>query len=158
MALKAPPAPVVFTATQGSADAFVEASVSTGLSGNLAFNARQFQYQLKNASGLAGLGTDCEIQWSLTRRSKAAMPTLDDSDVIYKGGFVMAVVTSGIALLPTEGSFTPLVDIPIVEETLYLQLDSTGTAATLAICVVMSVESDSISDIERLRIISRSLQ
>lgn len=156
MALDAETTPIVITATQGSADAFAQGSVLTGLSGRQAFNIKSIFIELTNELHGAG-GVDCYWGISLSRRSKTALPTLADTDVIYKWAFSNGFTTSGNVYLPNTNTFIPQKQIAIVEETLYAQIDSTATTLTNIAVVRLEVELDTMSDIDRLNLITRSL-
>ncbi len=70
--------------TQGSADAFAEASVATALQGlnNVAFRVREIFFEAPPGAirAINVLGFEA----SITRRTKTAMPTVNDRDVIAK--------------------------------------------------------------------------
>lgn len=157
MALKASLTPLVITLTQGGADAFVQGSVLTGLTGKQAYNVRAFHLDLPGSQLLA-MSADSEFAVTITRRSKTATPLLSDSDVLHKWSFANALTTSGEIFFPCTVTYVPQLEIPIVEETIYAQLDSTSLSMTLANVVVrMDVEIDTMSDIDRLNLITRSL-
>jgi len=157
LALKPATTPLVISLTQGGADAFVQGSVLTGLSGRQAYNVRAFTLELPGSQLLA-VSADSELQVAITRRSKSAMPLISDSDVLFKWSFANALTTSGEVFFPCVHVYVPDLEVPIVEETLYAQLDSTTLAMTLANVIVrMDVELDTMSDIDRLNLIARSL-
>jgi len=155
MALKAATTPLIITLTQGSADAFVQGSVLTGLSGRQAYNVRAILIELPVA--LNAISADNSLQVSITRRSKTAIATLADSDTIFARAVSKDFATSGSTLLDAVSVYVPDLEIPIVEETIYAQLDSTSTTLTNTVIVRMEVELDSMSDIDRLNLIARSL-
>lgn len=158
MALGAALTPLVISATQGSADAFIQGSVLSGLSGRSAYNLRAVSFEITGyvASSLANAS---EISLAITRRSKAAMPAISDSDVLWKRQWQFKLTTSGAVFIPTMcgTDIIGLAELPLVEETLYAQLDSSTTAATLTAIIRMEVELDTMSDIDRLNLITRSL-
>lgn len=158
MALAAALTPLVISLTQGSADAFVQGSVLTGLSGRSAYNVRAAFVEFPNAAALAAaIGADQEISVSVTRRSKTAIATMADSDTLFAWKFAFSLVTSGFIMIPLVHSVFPAIEVPIVEETLYAQLDSSGTAISNLAVVRLDVELDTMSDIDRLNLIARSL-
>lgn len=157
MALKAATTPLAFALTQGSADAFVQASVLTGLSGNTAYNVRQVFSELTNSAAISGTNVDAVWEMAITRRSKAAMPNLADTDVIWKRSLAVLYTTSGHVLVPLTEVWTPQLEVPIVEDTLYAQLDSNGSGLSNAAVVRLEVELDTMRDIDRLNLIARSL-
>lgn len=155
MALKAALTPLVLTATQGSADAFVQGSALTGLTGRQAYNCRQITFEITNS--LMALGADADFSLAVSRRSKTAMPLLSDTDVLFKWYWAYSMTTSGIAVVANTFVITPQIEVPIVEETLYFQVDSTGSTLTLACVARLELELDTMSDIDRLNLITRSL-
>jgi len=155
MALNAATTPLVITLTQGGADAFVQGSVLTGLSGRQAYNVRAIFIEF-TATNLQAMAQDCDISVAITRRSKTAMPTLADTDVLYKQTLSGAFTTSGLAVVKGVDVYEPDGELPIVEETIYAQLDSTTLGTNTAI-VRLEVEIDTMSDIDRLNLITRSL-
>lgn len=158
MALDAALTPLIVTATQGSADAFVQASVATGLSGRSAYNVKAFYLEFPNAAALSAVfAADSEVQVSVTRRSKSAIATLADVDTLMKWSFIVALTTSGQIIFPGVSIAFPQIQVPIVEDTLYVQLDSTATGLSNVAVVRMDVELDTMSDIDRLNLIARSL-
>jgi hypothetical protein len=157
MALKAAATPLVISLVQGSADAFVQGSVLTGLTGNQAYALLGVAKEILNAATLMTAAADFEISMALTRRSKAAMPNISDSDVIWKSVLAFNFTTSGVTELTLTEYWKPDLEIPIVEETIYAQLDSTGTGAVQSAILRMDVEVDTMSPIDRLNLITRSL-
>lgn len=153
MALKAGSAPLTLTALQGSADAFVQASLATGLTGTTAFNLRTIQRQLTVAMVVNG----ATYQMALTRRSKTSMPNLSDPDVIWMEELQGIFTTSGALMVQRTNIFRFDEDIPIVEETIYCQLDSAGTSASNNLILRLGVDVDTITPIDRLTIVSRSI-
>jgi hypothetical protein len=158
MALNAALTPLVISLLQASADAFVQSSVLTGLTGRNAYNVRSIYVEFPNAAAISSaISADQEISVAITRRSKTSMPNLSDSDVIHKVSFAAALVTSGFIWIPLVNIYTPPLEVPLVEETIYACLDSTGTAILNLAVVRLDVELDTMSDIDRLNLITRSL-
>lgn len=157
MALSASLTPLIISLTQGGADAFVQSSVQTGLTGRQAYNVKAFMVDFTNIATQAGIAADHSIEVSITRRSKTAIATLADSDVLFRYAFAVEFTTSGVAYIPGVIIYVPQLEVPIVEETIYAQLDSTGSTLTNTAVVRMDVELDTMSDIDRLNLITRSL-
>lgn len=155
MALKPPATPLFITLVQGAADAFVQASVVTGLSGRQAYNLKGIALQITNNLALVN---NQNIQVALSRRSKTAQPNLADSDVLFQ--FDHQFFQAGAAYAYSFGRwhyFVPPLEVPIVEETIYAQLDSAATAVVNTVILRLDLELDTISDIDRLNLITRSL-
>lgn len=154
MALKAPVAPGIISAVQGVADAFVQASLLTGLQARQAYNLRGIAYQF--VSSMVALN-GARFQFALSRRSKVAMPNISDIDVISLEDQQYKFTTSGAAMIKQSGYITLPADTPIVEDLIYLQLDTDATAVVNTLVVRLDWEIDTISDIDRLNLIARSL-
>lgn len=158
MALSASVTPLVISMTQGGADAFVQGSVLTGLSGRQAYNAKAVALSIPSASLVA---VNAATLWSwyvtLTRRSKTAQPEISDNDVIFRWSLASQFTTSGAFTWAGDYYQVFPLDQPIVEETIYAQLDSDGVGTAFSAIVRIDVELDTISDIDRLNLITRSL-
>lgn len=140
-------------ATQGSADAFVEAEIATGLSNvtRSAFRIRRIEWYTPGV-----IGADSSVTMTLRRTSAASVSFLA-ANAMIGGRWVSTELT-------TSGMFTyePFITIPyakdeellIVEETLFLQLDSTGTGNANTGAVRIGYEVRSITETERLSILS----
>jgi len=141
--------------TQGSADAFAESEIATGLSG---IGTRAYVVSLINAewSPLAAVN-GAELEVALTRRSKSAMPTVTDRDVIFKRKFTYRLTTSGAVLVPSVESIAPADELVIVEDPLYMCIDSGSTSAANTFRLSISCTDRRISEIERLALLARSL-
>lgn len=155
MALKIDAYPIILSATQGSADAFKEGSVSTGLTGRQAYNLKSVAIQLVTDAKYTGSWTRYQV--ALSRRSKTSFPTLADPDVIYMLDFGGSYITSGAFGIAQSWVYNFPRDVPIVEETLYLEFDSANTAVASTLILRGEVELDTISDVDRLNLITRSL-
>lgn len=155
MALKAATTPLVISVTQGSADAFAQGSVLTGLSGRQAYNVRAILIEIP--ATVMSISADSSIEVAITRRSKTAMPTIADSDVLHKRIFAKDFATSGEGVAEMLSVYVPDLEVPIVEETLYAQVDSAATGLSNTVIVRLEVELDTMSDIDRLNLIARSL-
>ena len=156
MALTVPPTPLVIALTQGGADAFVQGSVLTGLSGRQAYSLKGIAFEMTSAFSAVTL-TEYEV--AVTRRSKAAMPLTSDSDVIVKLRFQQLTAGAAYFMIRDKAPiyWKPEFEVPIVEETIYAQLDSAASAIVNSFIVRLDVELDTMSDIDRLNLITRSL-
>lgn len=150
----------IITLTQGGADAFVQGSVATNLANSgYAWNLVRARFMLRNPGTImAATGADFEISTSVTRRSKAAIPNLADVDVItaYQR---MKIMDTAVGFVIADLSFKEEYEPPIVlpEETIYAQLDSTGSGLTLVGDWKLEYELVKISEVDRLTILARSL-
>lgn len=149
---------LVGSVTQGSNDAYAEAEIATALQGigNVSFRVREILFELPFV--LDGDGED--IQIALTRRTKTAMPLITDRDVIAKYSRGVQLVTSGVIVENgvVRFTYTEDDDVRIVEDPVYLQVDSTATAATNTVYCRIGYERASISAVDRLTLLTQSLE
>lgn len=146
--------------TQGSADAFAVSEIATALTGagNIAFRVRELLFELPNAALIAA-ATD-QIEVALCRRTKAAMPNVTDRDVIAKISLGRQFTTSGDSVV--EGvrrlTFSEDDELLIVEDPLYLVVDSAATALASTVYCRIGYERASISAVDRLTLLTQSLE
>ena len=158
MALDAATTPLIISATQGAANAFVQGSVLTGLSGRNAYNVKAIAFDITPIITIGDIWAAVSVlEMTVSRRSKVAIPTLADVDVIHRFTLVSDINTSGAVITPMTFYFYPQIEVPIVEDTVYLQLDTNGIASAVTGIVRLEVELDTMSDIDRLNLIARSL-
>lgn len=141
---------IVASVTQGSNDAFVEGTISTGLS-----NVNRTAWRIRRVHWLlpALPGVDSNVQAVLRRNSAASI--LADAGMITGCYRANEFTTSGLnyqSTFPNEEQFERDEDLTIVEETIYLNLDTNGTSATNSLTVRIAVEQRSITETERLTI------
>lgn len=145
--------------TQGSADAFAQAEIATALTGlsNVAFRVRELLFE---RPPLALSGAADEIQVALSRRSKSAMPLITDRDVIAKINVILALTTSGAALQSVVDrlTFTEDDEVLVVEDPLYLDVDSNSTALANTVYCRIGYERTNISAVDRLTLLTQSLE
>lgn len=146
--------------TQGAADAFAQGTVVTGLEGQTtqAFRIQRIEVEFDYAAIFAlTAGNDIEV--ALSRRSKTAMPSIQDVDVIKKFHPAFALVTSGAAQQNNILEFVPAPgeDIILVEDPIFLDIDSTATGIVQTALLVVTYEIVTISQIDRLLLITQSL-
>jgi len=147
----------VGTATQGSADAYVEAEIQTALQGQTrnAFKVVSIQFEWINPNPAPAAAFVFEV--ALSRRTKTAMPNLSDNDVIVKWAGHNVVATSGGSQLESIFTFIPVGDLLIVEDPLYFQVDSALTADANTFVMGVEYELVQISEIDRLTLLTQSL-
>jgi hypothetical protein len=145
--------------TQGVADAYASQAFITGLQGisNLSFRLRELliEIPLQNSSAANFL------QVQITRRSKAAIALITDPDVLFamklRRPFDTAVGFGPLENVVLRHLFSEDEDVRIVEDQLYLNVDSDATAAASTIYARLGVESVRITETERLNLLVRSL-
>lgn len=147
------------TLTQGSSDAFIQASVTTGLYGQtkVAYRVRELLFEFSSTGGVAGATAQLEL--ALTRKSFGAMPTAAEKSLIWKWKRSNVLVTSGMVTANTavREVFQESDNILLVEDPIYAQLDTNGTSATNTVYLRIGYERVSISDVDRLTLIANSL-
>lgn len=152
------------TVTQGGADAFAQAEMATALTGikGTAYLINAIRYELilpavpvfpLNVAALQ------DISLALTRRTKAAMPNISDVDVIHKWKYTgtWTTLVGSVAAFKAADVFEPKGEILVVEDPLFLQIDSTGSGAIWSAVVDVDYEVKKISDIDRLSLLTLSL-
>jgi hypothetical protein len=145
--------------TQGGADAFVQASMQTGLEGQVrqAFKILQASWEWTN-NGLPSSASPTNLEIAISRRTKAAMPLISDNDVIYKWLMGWRVLTSGIAVYEGIQRWQPMGDVFIVEDPVYIQVDSAATAQANNIVLRIDYDIVTLTELERLTLLTQSLQ
>lgn len=154
MAIK-PAGYLLSSVTQGSADAFVEGTVVTGLSliGTTGYLIRGIHIQRPNL-----LAVD-NIQYviAVTRRTKSASAGWYDADTIFSDMVKIELATSGAFAYNQTVSWYPPGPTYIVEDNLYFQLDSSNTSATNTATLRIEYEVIRITESERNALVSRTL-
>lgn len=144
------------TLTQGSADAFVQATVQTALEGLTTTAYKINRVTLEFAQAFVGASA-ANYEVALTRRSKAAMPNITDQDVMMKKALRESFTTSGMIILDGVIEYTPAIELLVVEDYLYFQLDSNGTSVANTVYALIEYEIQRISEIDRLTLLTQSL-
>jgi hypothetical protein len=145
------------TITQGGADAFVQASITTGLSGETrkAYRVRHLLIELP-------FGTlpevDSNLEVAFTRKSVSSMASIADKHTIWRFKRQLIITTSGQVLwdVLVERVFADD-EFLIVEDPLYMCLDSNGTSASNAATFALGYEEVAIADDARLELLVNSL-
>lgn len=147
-----------FTLTQGGADAFIQASISTALSGLTKTCYRLSEILLEFPSCPNVLN---DMQFALTRKSYAAMATsmvLEKSMIAYYRRQANFTTSGMIIFERTVQLRWADDDAPIlVEDPLYAQFDTASTSATNVLYGRIGYWQDSISEVDRLTLIANSL-
>lgn len=152
--------------TEGAADAFVNTAMATALNGITRTAYRLLELTAEMVVPAlpmfpTGAAAVQDFELCLSRRTKAAMPVISDVDVIQK--FVRAshfatAVGYGPVFDPVLKWTPPAASrILIVEDPLYLQLDSTATGQALSFVVTLDYEVVSITELDRLTLLTQSL-
>lgn len=148
---------IVGTATQGGADAFVQAEIATALSGQSqrAMRVREILFELPSV-GSANLAT---LEAAICRRTMASMPNVTDRNVIAKYFRNVVLTTSGTYLGERVARLTFSEDdeVLVVEDPLYFVLDSNATSAANTAYARIGYELVNISANDRLQLALQSL-
>lgn len=143
--------------TQGGADAFAIAELATALQGitRTAFRIRELLFEVPRQPMVAS----GNIEIALCRRTKAAMPLVTDRDVVAKIKSGTEFTTSGAIYtsLIRRLTFTEDDELLIVEDPLFLAVDSNATTLTQTVYCRIGYERTNISDVDRLTLLTASL-
>ena len=154
---KRPAMRLVFSATQGSADAFVETEIQTGLStlGKTAYRILEVGLQLSNIPNVNG----ANIEFALSRASDTTVAAINDRSMLYRNYASVIFTTSGATYQPSVYRWQPLEDanVIIVEEVIYAQLDSGSTSQTNVAKGYILIEPLDITEADRTALIAQSL-
>jgi hypothetical protein len=143
------------TVVQGGADAFVQSSIVTALAGQSRQAYRVLGLHVEIDRFFMAAGANIEV--AFTRRTKAAMPLISDVDVVHKFKWGMEFTTSGGFNQYAIGDWIPAGDVIIVEDPLYVQLDSNATTGTHTVAWQLEYEIITLSEVDRLNLLARSL-
>lgn len=146
---------LTLTAVQGGADAFVQASVSTGIIPENGVGFKVIGMEIA-FSALQAVSADFDITWSLSRDTKTGVTGLSDDDIILYDGFYGSLTTSGQILIPGRVQYPPQEGIYIVEPTIYLQFDSTATGLTSTASMRVYYEEVGLNEVDILRILNNA--
>lgn len=140
------------TLTQGSADAFVEAAITTNLvpADGYAFKVSHIAYD-----GLLQAGVNnsyCEF--AISRDTKTAVPHYDDPDTLFYFKRRAVFATSGLSLENVSDVLTLQNGIYIVEPTIYVDMDSSATAAVQTMNIRIYYEEVKLTEVEILRLLN----
>lgn len=153
MAIK-PSGYLLASVLQGAADAFAQTTIPTGLSliGNIAYQLRCIRWYHDRMLAV----DNTLVQVSVCRRSKSAIAAWTDPDCILYIQQNVELATNGAFISNNTGTWVPEAPVYVVEDYLYLQIDSTNT--TLANTALIRVEYDivRVTDAERNALLART--
>lgn len=143
------------TLTQGSADAFKETEMATGLSSlaNFAYRIREIVWEFSSTNGANG-GANYEL--SLTHTTQAAIPTYLTRALIAKEKYMNQLVTSGAFTMPQirRIQYTNEDNVLVVTESIFAQLDSAASSVANTVYCRVGYEVVTLSELERLNILN----
>ena len=143
--------------TQGAADAFAVAEIPTALSGitNVAYRVREILFQQPILAAI----NNVVLEACVTRRTKAAFPLVTDRDVLAMVQQRFSFTTSGAWFQDRvlRFAYQESDELLVVEDPLYLVIDSNATGAANQFNVRIGYERVSISALDRLSLLTQSL-
>ena len=143
--------------SQGSADAFDEGSVDTGIVPEDGFGLQVKSIDFWISNSLAAVSADCSLQWSLSRDTKTTVVGLEDPDAIVYDGWSASLTTSGQILIPGYYRYPQIEGIYIVEPTIYAQIDGTATGVQItAAGFRIYYEAVPLSEVDILRVLQNA--
>jgi hypothetical protein len=148
-----------FTCTQGGADAFVEATITTDLvpANGYAFEVDRIECAFTTACGMALIAAASEISFAMAKDTKLAVPELTDQDAYFKIQGSCAPVASATLVGDVMPSFIVRPDkMVIVEPEIYAQLDSTNTTKTLVLNGRIFYREVKLTEVEILRLLNNA--
>lgn len=143
---------LISTLLQGGNDAFVQTSLNTGLSASGTSGWKITQIQIEYITPL-NIPVNSQIELALSRASQVAMPLLSEDDVLYKDILNFRIAASGGFIFDKIQEYRPTEEIVLIEETVFLQLDSVATANANTAIVRVTVEEVKVSTAERIAIL-----
>lgn len=141
------------TLTQGSADAFVEGSISTGLQPADGFAFRILVVEILLAQGLP-INNNPRIEWSICRDSKLAVAGLDDEECMYSDAIENRLLTSGAAQTRCLITHRPEGGLLVVEPTIWIQMDSNNTTLSNSADFRLHYDTVKLTEVEILRLLN----
>lgn len=146
-----------------AADAFAQIEIPTGLFAvEQGFGLLLRRLDIQPVTGWS-IANGSAMQFSLSRRSKTALPDITDPDCIFRWDSRVAAATAvGFAFYDHKrvydfpGGDEALIDQLIVEDPLFAQLDSNGIGSVITINLRLQCEVIKVSELQRLALISLS--
>ena len=144
------------TLTQGSADAFVQLAMDTGIEpeNGVGLKIERIQFQGKDTDTAWQVAAAQFMYLALSRDTKTAVPELTDTDCIWKKSLELGMTTSGHKFFPRSFEEVAPDGLIIVEPIVYAQLDSTSFAQALDFDVRLYYSEVKLSEIEILRLLN----
>jgi hypothetical protein len=140
---------------QAAADAFATAELATGLANaNLAYRIRGIVVAWPSP---VEVDSDCAVQ--ILRRTPSALVGLGDRTLIYAQQRLMRLTTSGIFEYDifTETFYPKDLDFLIVEDPIFLSIDSSSTGAANSAAARIYYEEVRITALEKVTSLAESL-
>lgn len=139
---------------ESAANTFTDGSQVTGLEGQTNRGYRILEASWEFDAALVVASGD-EINFALCRQAKTAMPLVTDVDVLYK--FSQFMISAAAYVSTNIVEWKPTREIIIVEDPIHLVVQGTSLASALTISGEIFYEVVSISEIDRLTLLTQSL-
>lgn len=148
---------LVGTVTQGSADAYAESQIVTGLGsvGNRAFQIREILWRIPQVANINGAG----IVLTLSRKTFSTQPQVTERTLIHRFERYVTFSTSGATVQGQVErlAFSEQDNFLIVEDPIYFQIDSDLTTVANVGRVRIGYVPVAISELDRLTLINNTL-
>lgn len=144
------------TLAQGSADAFVQATIPTGLSSlaDFAYRVREILVEIPPHSLVAAN----LVEVALCHTSQAAMPDISNRALIYKMRYNEGMVTSGAVHRPEmikRAQYAEDDNVLLITEDVFAQFDTASTGGTLTARMRIGYEVVRINELDRLTLLNQ---
>lgn len=140
--------------TQGSADAFATASISTGIASvNLGLRVRAIEIYWPSP-----VEVDAEYDVEICRRLPTALLGMGDRRSLFFRTRHVKLTTSGIFVW-NNVEYQPYpkdLELLVVEDPIYLSVDSTGTSASNQVTGRLYYEEVRLTDVQKLSALQES--
>jgi hypothetical protein len=140
--------------TQGSADAFATASITTGIASvNLGLRIREIVVSWPSL-----VEVDANVQFEIMRRLPTAIVGVSDRRSVITQTRQIALTTSGLVVndLITRIAYPKDLDLMIVEDPIYFSVDSNGTSLSNVIVCRIYYEEVRMTDVQKLSALQES--
>jgi len=149
-----------FTATQGAANGFIQATVATGVTPQVGYGLilLGWEWQLAPTSSVSAAATMFNLNVVMTKDTQTAILGETNTNVLSASGLLVfgpAAANVGLGLIqqPVAIDLQKYGQILAVTPNLYVSVDSTGLTSALTVEGRIFYESIKLSELEILRIL-----
>lgn len=140
-------------ALQGAADAFVQATIPTGIVPEDGLGLEVVAFEFAFTGSFEALGADFSYLWSLSRDTQGSIVNLNNPDCIMCDGIFTGLTTSGIFSINQRHAYNDITGLFIVEPNVYFQFDSNGTGLVMGMDCRIYYKETALSEVDILRIL-----
>jgi len=146
-----------FSFEQGSADAFIQAQINTGINpgDGRGWELLTLEVMINPSCTPQILSADCDLGYSLCRASQTAVVPLNDNDCLAADGVAISLTTNGQVVIPLRYEYDFVPGTVVVDPTLFFQFDSTATGVTFVGEARLYFRQVKITELEALRMLSQ---